>query len=195
MDRKARSLSRWAFERFEWVIGICSGEWLLTWLHMPNGGAVIAARAIMSSVTIYLVALGLQNIFDPDKSWAFSRRVFQSQILETLPWLGAIIAANYAALYSKFSSQWTYLAELYNQIKGTECNLACEDAMADWKAGFIEDADDLHLVSKKSFAQAICVWSADSKIKAAFIEGSVGGERRLTGIVERAKAAIARRHY
>lgn len=79
-----------------------------------------------------------------------------------LPWLGATIAASYAASYSRFASQWVYLAELYNQIKAAELSIpevltpAQVLVFAEWKAGFLEDCETLHLArnhrSRRQFA-------------------------------------------
>ena len=76
-------------------------------------------------------------------------------IADTVPWLGAIFAGVYVALYARFASQWSYLAGVYNQIRQT---LATWDPTKDnanhlnlWRAGFIEDALDLHLATKPMF--------------------------------------------
>jgi hypothetical protein len=55
--------------------------------------------------------------------------------------------------YARFSSQWSYLAGVYNQIKAAECRTGFQETvLAQWKAGFIEDAADLHLLRKAMFA-------------------------------------------
>lgn len=67
---------------------------------------------------------------------------------------GATFGATYAALYTRFSSQWTYLAGLYNQLMATQAHAPIDNdperagIYLAWEAAFIEDADDLHLSTK-----------------------------------------------
>jgi len=99
-------------------------------------------------------------------------------------------AGGYAAFYARFASQWTYLADLYNQIKAKEIDIAgapdcraltdrdsainaidsgatnglqCNQAylLAQWKCGFIEDAFEIHLARKTLFASVIANWAKD----------------------------------
>src|SRR5690606_6800070 len=75
----------------------------------------------------------------------------------------------YLALYSRFSSQWGYLSNLYNQIKQAETSLQVNKKTLNyWKAGFIEDAVELHLALKPMFAMIIKGWSQNPKVKKAF---------------------------
>ncbi len=46
-------------------------------------------------------------------------------LLTALPTFGAIFAAVYFALYARFASQWSYLANLYNKIKEAETRSQC----------------------------------------------------------------------
>lgn len=96
-----------------------------------------------------------------------------------------ILGATYAALYARFTSQWTYIANLYNQIKqaeveaaGAQRNLPIasppmpSDAafvMAQWKAGFIEDALAVHMATKPPIKGVIQAWFAVAEAKAAFM--------------------------
>ncbi|VDO51962.1 unnamed protein product [Brugia timori] len=106
-----------------------------------------------------------------------------------------IFGATYAALYARFASQWGYIANLYNQIKqsevdaagsaqaaapatsisGTAVSPSPSDAalvLAQWKAGFIEDALALHMASKPSIAGVIGAWFKDQYVKDAFMNST-----------------------
>jgi hypothetical protein len=107
------------------------------------------------------------------------------------------------------------LADVYNKIKETEVKEASNilkkesmnaNAMHSWKAGFIEDAQDLHLATKSSFATIIYYWTkddpanwkevTDSKelgmVGAAFVDNTTGSIARykfLKTAVETARAS------
>lgn len=112
----------------------------------------------------------------------FSLEQLGREASETLPWLGAIFAGSYAALYARFSAQWQYLANLYNTIMATHVSLSPskrkvnQETLASWKAAFIEDAQDLHLATKSMFAPVIGEMLEDEKIRAAYVH-SVGKSR------------------
>lgn len=151
------------------VIEIVSGEWLLTWLELPNGGAVVLIRSLWASITVSLLALAIENTLDPSRSLSFSRVELALQLSNNLRWFGAILGAVYAAFYARFASQWSYLAGLYNQIKATECNKDINlRKLADWKAGFIVDAEELHLANKPLFAEVIKAWRMEPAVEAAY---------------------------
>lgn len=163
-----------------------SFEWFLTPTR-PNGGDIVLARALCVALEMALVALILRNVLDPELSWCFSVGALQAQLIELAPWFAAAAGAVYAALYARFSSQWSYLAALYNQIKQTEVQLmhdgvsdgvSANERLAQWKAGYIEDAQDLHLHTKSNIAGIIHFWSKDSKVAEAFIKWAPGGQAR-----------------
>lgn len=90
------------------------------------------------------------------------------------------MGAVYASLYARFASQWSYLAGVYNQIKAAECGQKCDRiALAEWKAGFIEDAEDLHLARKPVFASIIHAWVKDAEVEVRFLKDVPGGEHRF----------------
>jgi len=108
--------------------------------------------------------------------------------------LAGVFAGTYTALYARFASQWQYLADLYNQIKAKEIDLAnnkeCEIAkyremainstsddpintccnpahlLAEWKIGLIEDANTLHLSNKPPFESVVKLWNSDEVVRA-----------------------------
>jgi hypothetical protein len=116
-----------------------------------------------------------------------------------LTWFGAIFAAVYALLYARFSSQWTYLAGVYNQIKAAQVrDRPAKEALAEWKAGFIEDCDDLHLVRKDMFASIAHEWlSSESDhgagVRQTFDRYAPGGKMRREKIQSEVAAVVARR--
>lgn len=148
------------------IVEILSGERLLN--SHANGGGVILVRSALSSSVLYLVVLSALSLLDDGID-------VNKRIVDTLPWFGAMFAAIYASLYARFASQWTYLANLYNQIKQTELELAKDsvnpgttnEKLAEWKAAFIEDAQNLHLVRKPIYASVIRSWSQIDKVKQA----------------------------
>ncbi len=90
------------------------------------------------------------------------------------------LGAAYISLYTRFVSQWTYLAGLYNSIKQVEAAVDSKgDVIATWKAGYLEDAENLHLAGKHNLAPIICAWVKDQKVKSAYIKNTPGGEKRL----------------
>ncbi len=176
------------FRATEWLLSAASFEWLLT--RFPNGGTIILVRALLIAIAIYLSSIGLQNAFDPSRTWRFSGAELMSQVSGTLHWFGAILGAVYAALYTRFSSQWGYLADVYNQIKAAECSADCKAApLTQWKAGFIEDAEDLHLATKRTFASVIRAWGRDEAVSAEFAQSAPGGSQRFAALMQRVNAA------
>lgn len=106
------------------IVWVVSGEFLLTWPHRrPNGGAIILTRALLVSALLYAFAISLDEALNPENSMRFSGREFRLAVKNTLPWFGGIFTVVYAALYARFSSQWPYLAGVYNQIKAAETRL------------------------------------------------------------------------
>lgn len=182
----ARIIS-WRLRRFGHAFAhAASFEWLLTPTR-PNGGDIVLARAFCVALEMAILVLVLRNVLDPDLSWDFSAPSLKAQLIELAPWFAAAAGAVYAALYARFSSQWSYLATLYNQIKQTEIQLlnpsvpdlmTAQDRLAQWKAGYIEDAQDLHLHTKSNIAGIIHFWSRDSNVAEAFINWAPGGQAR-----------------
>lgn len=53
------------------------------------------------------------------------------------------------------------------------------ECIADLKAAFIEDAEELHLARKPIFASTIWAWAKDETVRNRFAENSPGGKNRL----------------
>jgi hypothetical protein len=135
------------------------------------------------------LALIFRNLLDESRTWQFSIVELKTQMFVTFHWFGTILAASYAALYARFASQWTYLANLYNQIKAAECRADCDqDKLAEWKAGFMEDAEELHLAGKPLFASVLHAWGMEEKIKEQFKTNAPGGAARFDVLMQRVQS-------
>ncbi len=144
------------FERVDDVLYWASGEFMLKW--RPNGGTVIMLRSAWTATLVYVGVLLFKEFVNPANTWVPKFDRIGAVIHESLSWYGAIFAAFYAGLYSRFSSQWAYLAGLYNQMQEAQLAIgrcrsrAQSRRLAIWNAAFIEDAEDLHLACKPMFA-------------------------------------------
>jgi hypothetical protein len=162
---------------------------MLTWKHRrANGGTMIFMRALWASGLLYVGTLVGREILDPLKAWTPDFTIARTTVLSTLPWFGAFFGAIYAALYSRFSSQWTYLAGLYNQIMAAAVRPdAQQSVLADWQAGFIEDAEDLHLATKPMYATVLANMIADDETRKSYEKTVAGGVARLNSLEEDVK--------
>lgn len=153
-----------------------------------NGGSIVLARSLCVSFSLTIITLVLWNWIDPDRTQIFSLDQLREDLLELAPWTAAAFGAIYAAFYTRFASQWSYLASLYNQIKQAELEFktakcsdntrnfdVAETTLAEWKAGYIEDAYEMHLSGKANVKGIIGHWSKEPKIKEAFLKGTDNG--------------------
>lgn len=183
---------------WHWLVERVTWERLLTKRHKANGGAVIAARALHTTVILSVGFLVLFNLFECVlgvrqlgfiPSWA----VLKCQLDWGMPYIVGGFGATYAGFYARFSSQWTYLAGTYNQIKRAECAKEWnKKALAQWKAGYIEDAETLHLTTKSSVAPTIWVWLNNRDVAQEFEANTPLGKKLRPEILERVKVAIRR---
>lgn len=162
---------------------------------MPNGGTAVLIRSGIISVGLYLLAIGIKSRVAPGATWQFDSNALRAVISETIPWFGAIFAGVYVALYSRFASQWNYLASLYNQIMQTAvqsppCGVSPESALRLWQAGFIEDAEDLHLAAKPMFASVIRSMLAKPEVRSHFTADAPGGAERLARLERKVADAL-----
>jgi hypothetical protein len=163
--------------------------------RMPNGGTAVLIRSSIISLFLYLIAIALKSRIAPGATWHFDSAAFRMLIAETIPWFGAIFAGVYVALYSRFASQWNYLASLYNQIMQTAVanppnGISHESALRLWQAGFIEDAEGLHLAGKPMFASVIRSMLTKPETRSYFIAHSPGGAERLAKLELRVAKAL-----
>lgn len=143
---------------------LISCEWCLLGLGR-NGGGVILFRSVIITALCYSAALLLHRTLTGQGGWTLND--------EPTAWLGPIFAGVYFALYTRFASQWSYLAGLYNQIKQTETSIETPrpqqiERLNEWKAAFIEDCDELHLSGKALFASAIRDWGRQEGVSKVF---------------------------
>ena len=138
---------------FDWL----SLEWLLRFY--PNGGFVIFLRSLAVSLIFFAIGLALVSVPVAARPLTWSWSEFGQLVSKNAAWLGAAFAAAYAAFYTRYAGQWSYLANLYNQIMATRVaapstpeNTEC---LARWQVGFIADAVTLHLHRKELFAGVI----------------------------------------
>lgn len=152
-----------------WVVTLFSCEWLLTKTKYPNGGEIVFLRALLIAFFVYLLSIVASQCLAPQGTPGGLR----AKPATGLPVFGALFAAVYFALYSRFASQWTYLSNLYNQIKETEARTidspAAATLIAEWKANFLEDAADLHLATKRVFELLIAKWANEPAVNACFL--------------------------
>jgi hypothetical protein len=165
-----------------------SAEWVLK--GRANGGGAVLARTILVALPIYALAVLLKAVLQPKAAMGFDFAESRRLVEATLPWLGTILAGVYAGLYSRFSAQWNYLADLYNQQFAASLSCAPDDKEAAkrlrmWQAGFIEDAEVLHLALKPMFASVIRVLLKKEEVRATYIAHTPGGAQRLQQLEER----------
>ena len=171
---------------------IVSGEFILRF--MPNGGKAILLRTIFVSALLYLMSIGLKSYVGESAILSFSLVQFQKEVAETIPWLGAILGGTYAALYSRFASQWSYLADLYNQQMSAALTLTEEEMSAgsyvNWQAAFVEDAVCMHLHMKAGFSNLVLDLLQDPKIKNVLIDQEHFGVKKYEKVLSQLKSAV-----
>lgn len=176
------------------MIHFGSGECLLD--ARPNGGTVVFQRSLITAGALYLIVFLLRELVKPKLSWCPTPAAFGTALYETLPWLGAIFGASYAALYARFASQWAYLSAVYNEIKSAEArapeNQTAKRALVSWEAGFIEDAELLHLHMKAPHASIIVNWLKQEDVRQEYIDAVPGGAARLSVVERQAKSGEER---
>ena len=162
-----------------------TAEYLLD--RNSNGGDIVLGRSLLVAMKLTILTLILKNIMDLSSGCIFSWSALRRQCIELAPWSSAVTGATYLALYDKFKSQWTYLAALYNQIKQAEIEAETEcpeivrakklEKLKQWKAGYIEDAVEMHLHTKGNVAGIIKYWIQELEVKNFFEQYSPSGCR------------------
>jgi hypothetical protein len=178
---------------FRLGVNIASHEWLLTGLQWGNGGDIILLRSVLVVGEIYLFITGIKTLIASPATLESALGFAWRDLRETVSWYAPTFAGVYASLYGRYAAQWSYLANVYNRIKETEARaLPAElnqEALAQWKVGFIEDADDLHLATKPTFAGVIRAWR-EPAVELAFKHYTHDGERRWQALMQRIDAAL-----
>jgi hypothetical protein len=166
------------------IVKLVTGEWILDWLaDGENGGGVILARALWTGGLAYAVVLGMLYLLGERPEDGFRELARDHAI-----WLAGTVGGSYASLHARYSSQWSYLAGLYNQIKNAEVSGSPRpDEMARWKLGFLEDAYTLHLAMKPLFASIVAHWGHDTAVRQAMTADYADkGRARLLTIIDKA---------
>ncbi len=140
------------------------------------------------------MGLAIKDVLDPARDWTFDLKRLGQYMAHHLTAVAVVFGSVYTALYASFAAQWRYLAEVYNKIKEAEVKYSTQsDAaqrIAEWKAGFAEDAEELHLATKKIFAQVIRTWLAKAEVKQAFVRYTAGGEDRYRNLMKNVLWAV-----
>jgi hypothetical protein len=167
------------------LVDFLSGEWMLR--HRSNNGSVIFLRSVLVSILAFAVALSLKSAVDPSTSSHFSFQQLRIEVRDHISWLGAILAVVYAGFYARYSSQWSYLASLYNQIMSVAAGLSDEQlggrTFLSWQAAFVEDCYFLHLDRKEIFSVVIKQTLAKPLALKYFIESAP--ERVVSDVLAR----------
>lgn len=178
------------------IVTFLSGEFFLSWY--PNGGTVVLLRTFFTSIIIYILFITAKGLLDtgfgPELDWVY----IQELIGDTLTIAGAIIAGTYTAFYTRFASQWAYLAELYNNLMSTQAQVPRdgseerERVYAVWKAGIVEDAYTLHLAGKPMFAPLIAGLLEEPKVVESFLESAYNGSKALEKLEKQLSSSLGK---
>jgi hypothetical protein len=174
------------------VMAVITGEFFLK--IMPNGGTAVLLRSSFISIYLYLLAIAIKSLTSECATFSFSADELRSEFNSTIPWLGVIFGGTYAALYSRFSSQWSYLADLYNQQLSASLTLSDEQItgvnFAIWQAAFIEDAVCMHLDTKPGFSNAILEMLQEKNIRGILEREKHFGKERVSELVQSLTKAV-----
>ncbi|MEX2232317.1 MAG: hypothetical protein WD824_09160 [Cyclobacteriaceae bacterium] len=185
--------ARGLYKSLRSFVTFLSFEFLLTTCKWPNGGTVIFIRAFGVTLSVMTVYCIVKQGLDPFRGYEFDMAELKIQILNSVEIFGAVFAGIYLALYSRFSSQWGYLSNLYNQIKQTEASASNDEKILnEWKAAFIEDAIALHLALKPMFAMIINTWGHEAKVAEVFEQNITDGKKVLESLLADIKAVLNR---
>ncbi|WP_415916604.1 hypothetical protein SE336_00735 [Xanthomonas arboricola] len=175
------------------VVDFLSGEFFLR--SRPNGGTAVLLRSLWVTTLICAMVLPIKSYCAAGTELAFSAVQLKVELGQMIPWFGAVFAGAYAAFYSRFAAQWSYLASLYNQITATVASAPADhfpnEAFIGWNAAFIEDAQDLHLARKSMFASVIKGLLQDPQVVRVFLSYTDGGPNRLRDLERQLNCAAA----
>lgn len=156
-------------------ISLVSGEFFLS-EGRPNGGDVVVFRTLWTGFLIFITII-LLRVAMTDGCSCFTI-TFWKILQESIKGVEVptIFGATYAAFYARFVSQWTYIANLYNQIKQAEVAAAGTAlgrkkqklVLAQWKAAFIEDALTVHMATKQPMKGVVQAWYQDELVRRQF---------------------------
>jgi len=168
----------WIWSGWNWFVKALSAELLL--LYKANSGSVVFFRALWTAYWVMVIAIILNSIVDNGCTSKLEPGLVWSGFKAHPTWYAIVLAAVYTALYTRYASQWQYLAKLYNDIKSKEIDLASRGEHPErtgplldrWKAAFIADANAMHLATQESYATVIGDWLNSEHIRAAYLEAN-----------------------
>ena len=155
------------------LLNFLTTEWIFKFV--PNGGVAVLLRTLFTGSIMSILVLLM---------YKYSYEYFKNEPCDCVCFFFShwwkfcgVYAAVYTSFYARFVSQWTYLSNLYNQIKNADmdlckscmhnckngqsifmCNSEAKKKLDGWKSGFIEDAETLHMETKSIFAAVIYTW-------------------------------------
>ncbi|KVC70838.1 hypothetical protein [Burkholderia ubonensis] len=185
-------------DTIDYAVSLISGEWLLSSVGLSNGGSVIVLRALFVALWVLLLvmpaSLAVKDLLDTTRGGTFDGNRLIQYMAHHLTAAAVVFGSVYTALYARFAAQWRYLADVYNKIKEAEVKYSTQpdaaERLAEWKAGFAEDAEELHLATKKIFAQVIRTWLVRPEVKNAFVRYTEGGESRYQKLMKNVLWAV-----
>jgi hypothetical protein len=184
------------WKAFQSFVYVSTGEFLLK--GEANGGTVVFLRSVLTATLLFVVSIAVLSLlktgFHSSVDWALL--AFNAR--DKIEWAGAMFAGSYAALYSRFSSQWNYLAGVYNQLMAAQAQAPLNGdkerhrVYSTWKAGILEDAFTLHLATKQMFAPLVADLLEDRDVYDTFRRTAVATDkdverlrRRLVEVTKR----------
>ena len=100
------------------LLCVVSMEFLFRWYY--NRGSVILLRSLWTAAWLLILATWANSIIENGTGGSIDPGLILSTLRDHPTWYAIVFAAVYTGLYARFSSQWQYLAQLYNQIKSKE---------------------------------------------------------------------------
>ena len=170
------------------LVSFISGEWMLS-RGRPNGGDVVIFRTLWVGTMLIVIFAAIKVTEQPTTSvCAFVCATWTELLCIVRSTQGPVMyGAVYAALYARFTSQWLYMANLYNQIKQAEITAQKplrKVALSQWKAGYIEDAYVTHMATKPMVAGVIRAWYSDPYVQDAFAKHTTDHRKILNWLAE-----------
>lgn len=147
--------------------------------HENSGGLILARSLFCASIAIFLSVLAEVLLSNQSPSSEAEPVRVSKILIERIPWFGASFALIFNHLNQKFSSQWLYLANLFNSICKANLEMSrgqdATDLLLQWKASFIEDVHNLHLHKKGAFSIASHFMLRDTRIREKIVNSSPKG--------------------
>lgn len=173
------------------VLFLISGEVLFLWF--PNSGGIVILRSLIASFCVLTIGFWGNSMIEAKFQGNFAPLdVLYHGLKNNGLWYAYTFAAVYAALYARFSSQWQYLAGLYNDLMAKTVDLKGIEKdesglLAIWWAAFIEDAEMMHLATNKTYGTPIKYLLESNKhtVREVYSRSRKNGEAHLKELERR----------